>query len=278
MLGASQNFIQSGRFAFKESLAQTREEKENPWLLLNRPFPDGAIPVIADANSMTYVLHRAVGDDVLISRASGESLRFRLVAALADSIFQGELIMSDANFLRVFPEDDGYGFYLLEVAPEATPATTGALEEQLADFGFDIASTSERLASFHRVENTYLWTFQTLGGLGLVLGTLGLATVLLRNVLERRRELALLRAIGYNSAHFAMMVIAENAFLVVCGLLTGTVCALVAIGPAFVSRGGTFPELSMWMLLVVLVTGLLASIAATLAALRTPLLAGLRAE
>ena len=278
MLGASQNFIQSGRFGFKESLAQTADEKENPWLLLNRKLPDGAIPVIADANSMTYVLHRALGDDVLISQTGGEPLRFRFVAALADSIFQGELIMSDANFLRVFPEDDGYGFYLLDVAPEATVAAIGALEEQLADFGFDAASTAERLASFHRVENTYLSTFQTLGGLGLVLGTLGLATVLLRNVLERKRELALLRAIGYNSAHFAMMVIAENAFLVVCGLFTGTICALVAIGPAFVSRGGNFSQLSMWMLLLVLIIGLLASIVATLAALRTPLLAGLRAE
>jgi len=278
MLGASQNFIQSGRFAFKESSAQTGEEKQNPWLLLNRKFPDGAIPVIADANSMTYVLHRALGDDVTINQTNGEPLRLRVVAALSDSIFQGELLMSDANFLKVFPEHDGYGFYLLEVSPEASAAAAGALEEQLADFGFDVTSTYERLASFHRVENTYLSTFQTLGGLGLVLGTLGLATVLLRNVLERRRELALLRAIGYNSGHFAMMVIAENAFLVVCGLLTGTVCALVAIGPAFISRGGSFPQLSMWMLLVVLVTGLLASVAATFAALRTPLLPALRAE
>src|SRR5206468_6409290 len=95
---------------------------------------------------------------------------------------------------------------LLDRAPEAASVAAGVLEEQLSDFGFDVVSTSERLASFHRVENTYLSTFQTLGGLGLVLGTLGLATVLLRNVLERRRELALLRAIGYNAGHFALMV------------------------------------------------------------------------
>jgi len=35
-------------------------------------------------------------------------------------------------------------------------------------------STPEKLAAFHRVENTYLSTFQALGGLGLLLGTLGL--------------------------------------------------------------------------------------------------------
>jgi putative ABC transport system permease protein len=278
ILGASDAFVQSGRFSFQESLARTKEERENPWLLLDRELPDGAIPVIADANSMTYVLHRKLGDEIVVSRSSGESVRLRLVAALADSIFQSELLMSDANFLRLFPEQGGYSFFLLEMAPEASSVAAGVLEDQLSDFGFDVISTSERLASFHRVENTYLSTFQTLGGLGLVLGTLGLATVLLRNVLERRRELALLRAIGYNSGHVGLMVITENAFLVFCGLATGSLSALVAIGPAFVSRGGHFPALSMWLLLSVFVTGLFASLAATVAALRTPLLPALRSE
>ena len=186
--------------------------------------------------------------------------------------------MGETNFLHLFPDQGGFSFFLLDVAPGASSVAEVALEEQLSDFGFDAVSTSERLASFHRVENTYLTTFQTLGGLGLVLGTLGLATVLLRNVLERRRELALLRAIGYNSGHFQLMVITENAFLVCCGLVTGVTCAMLAIAPAFFSRGGHFPALSLWLLLIVLVTGLLTSIAATMAALRSPLLPALRAE
>ena len=62
------------------------------------------------------------------------------------------------------------------------------------------SSAVERLAAFHRVENTYLSTFQALGGLGLLLGTVGLSAIMFRNVLERRRELALLRAVGYDAA------------------------------------------------------------------------------
>ena len=278
ILGAGDDFIRSGRFSFQGSMALTTEEKANPWLLLDRDSEDGAIPVIADANSMTYVLHRELGDRIIVNQSGGEPVRLRLVGALDDSVFQGELLMSEANFLKLFPDRGGYGFFLLEVAPGAASEAAAVLEEELSDFGFDAMPTSERLASFHRVENTYLSTFQTLGGLGLVLGTLGLATVLLRNVLERRRELALLRAVGYNPGHFALMVITENAFLVLCGLAIGALCALVAIAPAFASRGGRLPALSMWLLLVVLVTGLLASLAATVAALRAPLLESLRAE
>ena len=79
-------------------------------------------------------------------------------------------------------------------------------------------SAPARLAAFHRVENSYLETFRALGALGLLLGTVGLAAVLMRNVLERRRELALLRAVGYRPRHLAVMVLAENLFLLVVGL------------------------------------------------------------
>jgi len=118
-----------------------------------------------------------------------------------------------------------------------------------------------------------------LGGLGLALGTFGLAAILLRNVLERRRELALLRAIGYGSRHFAVMVIAENAFLLFSGLLIGTACALLAIGPVIFARGGQVPIASVGMLLLaVIISGFVASVTATAAVLRSPLLPALRAE
>jgi ABC-type antimicrobial peptide transport system permease subunit len=281
ILAPTEAFAHEGRFDFQSSLAAEGEAKANPWLLLEREFADGAVPFIADANSAAYVLHLGLGEDFLLERGGGAApLRLRLVATLADSIFQGELLVSERNFLRHFPEQEGYKFFLLELPDQRNEQrVAAALEERLKDFGFDVSSTSERLASFHRVENTYLSTFQMLGGLGLALGTLGLAAVLLRNVLERRRELALLRAVGYNRAHFGLMIVAENALLLACGLLTGALCALPAIAPVVAARGGRLPFASLGMLLAaVVVSGLAASLVATAAALRAPLLASLREE
>ncbi|MDX6270325.1 MAG: putative transport system permease protein [Acidobacteriota bacterium] len=272
-------FVAENRFTFADSLAATDAERANPWLLLERDSTDGAIPVIADANSLTYVLHRKLGEEIVLNEGTDHALRLRFVAALSDSLFQSELLMSERNFLRAFPEQEGYRFFLLDAAPERTAAVAALLESRLSDFGFDATGTGERLAEFHRVENTYLSTFQTLGGLGTLLGTLGLAAVLLRNVLERRRELALLRAVGYDARHFALMVVAENALLLFCGLLTGVVCALLAIAPAFYARGGRLPTASLAVLLAaVVLTGLAASLLATAAVLRAPLLPALRAE
>ena len=99
--------------------------------------------------------------------------------------------------------------------------------------------------SFQAVENTYLATFQTLGGLGLLLGTFGLAVILVRNVLERVAELATLRALGYPRSALGWIVFTENALVLVVGLLLGTVAALVAVAPHLASGGALVPWLGL---------------------------------
>ena len=281
ILGVPKEFIQQGRFTFASSEARTPEEKANPWLLLNSSSSISnlkfEIPVIGDANSLTYVLHKSVGDTLEMNDERGLPIKLRVVAALQDSLLQGELLMADSQFTRLFPSIAGQRVFLIEAAQPAT--VSPLLEDRLSDYGFDAESTATRLASFHQVENTYLSTFQALGALGLLLGTVGLAAVLLRNVLERRRELALLRATGYQPQHLSWLILAENLLLLGCGLLTGIVCALIAIAPAMMGRGGRVSLLSLGLLLAtVLFTGLAVSWIAVRAAVKAPLLPALRAE
>jgi hypothetical protein len=282
MLGVSQAFIEAGRFRFQGSMAASPAERANPWLLLNRRFDSSStpvVPVIADANSMTYVLHKKVGDDLVVQRGASE-IRLRFVAALSDSIFQSELLMSDERFRALFPEEEGFQVLLVEAPADRAPDLAVGIERGAADLGADAALTTERLAEFHRVENTYLSTFQTLGGLGLVLGTIGLAAVVMRNVLERRRELALLGAVGYRRSHVFAIVLAENARLVGWGLVVGTTCALVAIAPALAERGERPPITGGGALLLgaVAAAGVLSALAATRLALKAPVVEALRSE
>jgi putative ABC transport system permease protein len=279
ILGVSRRFIDAGRFSFQGSLASSDAERANPWLVLTQTLPDNVIPVAADANSLTYVLHKTLGDEIVLSQG-GRPVRLRLMAALKDSVFQGELLMSDANFVKLFPEQQGYRFLMIDVPAAQAAAVSAAIERGGGDLGADAVTTAERLTEFHAVENTYLSTFQTLGGLGLLVGTVGLAAVLLRNVLERRRELALLRAVGYGRGHLFAIILAENAVLLGWGLAAGALSALVAIAPAAIERGARIPlTTGGWLLLLaVLTAGLVSSVIATRAALRAPLVAALRAE
>ena len=88
------------------ALANDRCRTRESLAAADREEADGAVPVIADANSMTYVLHKQLGEDMVIKRG-GREIRLRLVGALRDSIFQGELLMSQANFIRLFPDSRG---------------------------------------------------------------------------------------------------------------------------------------------------------------------------
>jgi ABC-type lipoprotein release transport system permease subunit len=277
ILGATPEFLAQRRFAFASSLAETDEQRANPWTLLNRTDPDGAVAAIGDANTIQYVWHRVIGDEIRVTGDDGGVIRLRLVAALRDSMLQGELVIADSHFRRVFPRIEGYRFFLLEASSPPSAALVSSLQDRLADWGMAIERSGDRLAAYHQVENTYLSTFQLLGALGLVLGTVGLAAVLLRNALERRRWLALLRAVGYRRVDIATMVVAENLWLIVVGLACGTVAALLASAPVMLARGGSVPAgMMVGVLAGVFVVGLVASVIAARVASRGPLLEALR--
>jgi putative ABC transport system permease protein len=272
-------FVEAGGFRFGATMAETEAERSNPWLLLDRTFPDGAVPVIGDGNSLQYVMHVGVGDDILVPGPGGTPIALRVVGALNDSVFQSELIIGETQFTRLFPRIEGYRFFVARPPEGRDQEVTTALEEGLSDFGFDVQSTAARLAAYHRVENTYLATFQALGGLGLLLGTLGLGAILLRNVLERRRELALLQAVGYEGRTLGWMVVAESVALMAAGIAAGTLSAALAVAPAIASRATSLPIASTLLVLAaVFAAGLLSSVLATRAAAASPLLASLKAE
>lgn len=262
---------------------------QTPWDDLNQVDPDGAIPVFGDMNTLMYSLHKGIGDTINIPDDTNPKAKLRVVNMLDSSVFQGVLLMSERNFLKLFPEQAGFRYFLIgdqrfkhdgrALSKEESRALSDLLETGLAPYGFDVEPIGDRLANFLAVQNTYLSTFQTLGGLGLLLGTFGLGTVMLRNVIERRAELALLRAVGFRPSAIRRLVLFENAFLLACGLVVGTCSALLAMLPHLLSTGADVPWLSGAGLLVgIFGVGLLAATGATAEAVRTPIVASLRGE
>jgi ABC-type antimicrobial peptide transport system permease subunit len=279
LLGVPESLIHRGGFAFTSLWEPTPEEREHPWRLLQRQR-GAEVPVLADEHTATWVLHLSPGDVWNITDEHGQTVSLRLVGLLKGSIFQSELLLSESNFRRLFPSRGGYGFFLIDAPLAQVPGVKQTLEAAFGErFGFTVNRTLDRLAAFHAVENTYLMTFQVLGGLGLLLGTLGLVVVLLRNVWERQGELALLRALGYSRAALGWLVLAENGFLVLLGLAVGTIAALVAVVPHLVERATEAPWLGVaGLLALMLVVGLAAGSLAAASILRTPLLPALRRE
>ncbi|TWT44224.1 FtsX-like permease family protein [Phycisphaerae bacterium RAS1] len=279
IVGAPQSFLERGGFALAACMAGSAAESANPWLLLHRRFEDGAIPVIGDEAAVRWQMHRDLGQDLEVISETGRPARLRFVALLSGSVMQGELIVAEDSFKGLFPSISGYNFFLIDApAGEAAKLET-VLERDLASQGFDAVSSARRMAEYFAVQNTYLSTFQMLGALGLLLGAIGLAVVMLRNIVERRGELALLRALGFRSQAVGTVVFAENAALLATGLFIGVAAAGVAVAPQALAGAA---RLSWTALLVTPVATLLAGAAAGAWALRTalraPLMAALRRE
>ena len=275
LAGIPREMIERGGFAFQQTLAETEAERENPWLLLEKDFA-GATPVFGDANSVMWILHLGLGDELEIEDGTGGKHRLVLAGLLSRSIFQSELVLSERRFLEIFPDHGGYQTLLVETD---IPTAGAALEEAFAEEGLDAIRTADRVAGFLVVENTYLSTFRTLGGLGLLLGTLGLAVVMVRSVLERRGELALLEALGFARGSISKLIFAENALLLLFGMIAGTGAALLAVAPHLASSAADPPWIPLVLTLgAIMALGLIAGAAAAALSLRAPLLASLRRD
>lgn len=249
---------------------------KHPWDVLQSTGDDGTIPVIGDMNTLQYSLHLGPGDTIDVPQKPD---RLRIAGILDGSVFQGVLLMSERNLLRLYPEQAGFGYFLVETPLSDALRVSQWLETELSDFGFDSDRVADRLAQFLAVQNTYLSTFQALGGLGLLLGTFGLGTVMLRNVLERRAELALLRAVGFRNGRVSMLVLCENALLMGWGLLAGAVSALIAMSPHLASTGADVPWWRLVLLLAaVACVGMATAGWAVRAAVGAPIVATLRGE
>ena len=282
VMGVTQDLIARGGFHFAATKPLNAVLFESPWHLLDLE-DDGAIPAIIDANTAQWILKVGLGDTVEVPNDKGELVKFRIVALLEESIFQSEILVSEANFLKLYPQQSGSTFLLIDPGA-ATPEEMKALKAQLVErmgkeYNMDVQTTGSRLQDYLAVENMYLLTFQALGGLGLILGAAGLAIVLLRGVWERRAELALLQALGFRSGQLALLVLAENAFLLVLGLAAGTASALLAVAPHLVGSGAQVLWLRIaGLLAAVLIVGLMAAALAVWSTLRTPVLTALRRE
>ncbi len=273
-----ERFAELGAFA-------SPEEADRLFALLEEPSEDGIVPaIIGDSATAVWKLRKKVGrhGDVLeYVDERGETFGVRLVAAIPQrlSVLQGRLLIAERDFTQHFPGEAGHRLFLVDTPPDRVEGVRDYLTERLDTVGLDLVPSVERLEQFYTVEATYLRMFVVLGGLGLLLGSAGVGVLVLRNVMERRGELALLRSIGFSKERIGALVSAELRFLVAAGLATGTAAAALAIVPTWVR-----PEIQIPYGLLAAFLGGTAALAvlsirlATQAALRGRLVDALRSE
>ena len=225
------------------------------WKTLRTPIASGAIPALVDETTLMWALKRKIGDVLTYADENGREFKVQIAGTIPNSLFQGYVIVDEAAFLERFPTHAGYSVFLVDARdPNGLDPLRTKLETALRDAGGRVELTRDVLASFHQIENTYLAIFNVLGSLGVVLGSLGLAIVVARNLRERRGEFAVMRAIGIPRGVLARMVFAEFGRMVAWGIAIGAFASAVAVWPSITALPAA-PT-------ILLVVGMLAGIVA----------------
>lgn len=232
ILGVNPEMLK-GRFSFVTN--RTEGFADDSWMLLNETYDDGTVPAIADQTVIKWGLGKKTGDVLLYLNEKGDTLRLRLIAGTIPSVFQGYILISNNHFLDHYPSSSGSYVYLIDGDPAKSENIAEELNSVYRDYGWEMESTAQRLVEFYSVTNTYLSIFLALGALGMMLGTVGLAVILARTILERRREIAFMEAVGFQMSRQFWLLFTEYLILLTAGILAGFLTAVVATLPSFVS-------------------------------------------
>jgi putative ABC transport system permease protein len=172
----------------------------------------------------------AVGDHVTVEMAVGGPRELTVAGTYADAAFAGNHLIDLELFTEGYPTSDLDFFAFARLAEGADPAEArAAIDEAMTAYPqVTLEDRSEWQASQEAQFESLLLAVNGLLGLALFIALLGIANTLALSVLERTREIGLLRAVGMLRRQVRGMVLAESAMVAIFGAVLG-----VAIGTAF---------------------------------------------
>jgi putative ABC transport system permease protein len=161
-----------------------------------------------------------VGDSVTLDSPTGPR-PFDIVATFDASLFftQQRLYLSATDALAVFGADRP-STVLVDVDGTDVSGTRRRMEEALRDHPpFLVESAATVKADLAAQFNGFFTPSYVVLVVAVVVGGLGVANTLAVSVLERSREIAVLRAVGARQRYVQRLVFAESSLLTTCGVI-----------------------------------------------------------
>ncbi|HEX5139894.1 MAG TPA: FtsX-like permease family protein, partial [Dehalococcoidia bacterium] len=127
-----------------------------------------------------------------------------------------------------FPAYSAPTAHLIEVKdPDQTERLAGELESAFLANGLEATSVRDSLDDLVSVNKTFNYLIQGFIGLGLVVGVAALGVVSARTVVERRQEIGVMRAIGFERSRVQLSFLLESSMVALAGLTVGTILGLI---------------------------------------------------
>jgi ABC-type antimicrobial peptide transport system permease subunit len=253
--------------------------QDHPWKSLEKQLSDGVIPGFADLTVIKWGMGKSVGDTLVYMNEAGKPLMIKLMGGLDNSIFQGNILISDSLFRIHYPSAGGSKVMLVDGPFSRRKAIGNGLEQVFRDYGIVVTPVAQRLDQFNSVQNTYLSVFMLLGGFGVIIGTFGLGFLLIRNIMDRQHELATYLTFGFRKNYIIRLLTTEHLLILVSGMGLGVISALAFSLPLLISRSFDIPVTFLVVILsFIFITGFLWIIFPVWAAMKKDIIGILKKE
>ncbi|WP_151084406.1 ABC transporter permease [Nocardioides cynanchi] len=171
--------------------------------------------------------HVAVGDTVRIGKLPVGTRTFRVGGIYADTPLVFDFVVSIDNLRRAGFEDSDN--FLIVFTRHQSAATLSRLQHQVRSLPVVTVQDETAFAQQQRAPiDRLVLMVDALLGLALVIAVLGIVNTLALSIIERTREIGLLRAIGLGRGQLRLMVTLESVVMAVLGAVLG-----VALGVCF---------------------------------------------
>jgi putative ABC transport system permease protein len=188
---------------------------------------------------------------VTISGEDGVQRQFTVVGVLSSApSFYGAMMSREAAAGLGFDMPNRYFLRL----PEGTDAgaTANAIESSFSGSGLQTTLPKEELSESRSSINSIFYLLQGFMGLGLLIGIAALGVVTIRAVVERRQQIGVLRAIGFQREMVQSVFLLENLFISGLGTIIGYGLALTFAYNLYlqVAADQGLPFLPPWVTLI----------------------------
>jgi putative ABC transport system permease protein len=169
--------------------------------------------------------HFAPFDVEVRDPVSGRQTTLTVIGILQDvaPAFMVGFTVSDDTARRSFPDQADPVAHLIRLAPGTdTEATADSLENAFLQNGLEAVVLSEELSDVVAVNKAFNYIVQAFLGLGLIVGVAALGVISARSVVERRHEIGVMRAVGFERGRVQLSFLIESSLVAVAGVVFGT--------------------------------------------------------
>ena len=243
LAGASQAFVDGGPPALEER----SEEFETNAAVWDELMSDPNSIIISNFFLQTGGGPPAniieTGDSMaVINPVTGEESDRRVIGILAsDSTFAGSFVSEESARALLGDRAVASRFYIDATGSEAQARELGrTLQGEFLANGVEADTFRALVDEQFNVQLQFFNLMQAYLALGLIVGIAGLGVVMVRSVRERRREVGVLRSLGFQSPKVRVAFLLESGFVAIEGIVVGTALAIVTASQLF--NNGDFGE------------------------------------